>query len=501
MESSQIYLAFLESKKRMKSSNINLIIHKNNKNMLAPFYILNYNVNVAKNMCIDFFQVQSIMDHEIGHTVYCPITLKKHIQMVDYIERIMKIQKQNANFLLNLAGDMIVDYSIKKYNNSPLSHRCEIDKQQVQKNTNFSFMVLEEYYNIICQKKIFEVKDLKAKKCAKKCYDIVISNLIMENKVYEIVKFFENEIKKQEKNEQDFNNFLKNYTKITNTNKNFSSTQDSRQSKNKQDLKNKIADEMLNKKQSSGYSKNEKCMGIEIPEKELIKSKARRNIKIKGLNLSNRSGKIATCGYENWFLNDNSEHLDILESINNNGILIPEITTIKKSSKIGYDEISIGCPPMMLCIDTSGSMSYQNALISLCSFVEAARFYKVKVGLILFHTQVYLSEKPTYDYDKLIDKAFEKFESGGTTIINVIKKLREVSKNNFLNIMVTDWEDCNPKNLAQSFSSINGVSNITINFGRDSMSKYLKEIKINNLNELENSLIDLVNNVIKGGLN
>ena len=506
----EIISVHIHSQMRMRTPNIGLFIHESEKDMFAPFYILDHTVHVLRKECKDIYQTGSVMDHEMGHMVYCPGTLAKSQELLDNVMQQHDIADQGAHHLINVAGDMIVDFSIKEYHNSPLSHRLKVSLDSINKNkslgSNYFIQVLEHFYDLVCGENIFCVKDKEARGVGKQSYTIVRMNIPMENKVYKIIDLFKKEVEKRKQGEKELMEALQKASVVTGTNSDFSSTQDSSSAKDKQDLKNKMADakvDRLNDKQTRGCTKGDgdgSMMGVGLSDRDLIKAKARKNIRIKGLSITNKSGKIASCGYEQWQIDNNPEDLEFLESLQDGGIIIPGVTTLKKSPKMGYDEVSIGCPPIILCVDTSGSMSHYNALISLCSFVEAARHYMVKVGVVLFHQTVYYKKDATFDYDDLIDDCFNKLQSGGTSIRLAIEAVKDMKIADKLVVMVTDWEDYNEDELAAEFGRLQSSCTVTVNFGYKSV-KGCKEIKIPGTEELEDSLIDLVNNAVQAGVN
>ena len=332
----------------------------------------------------------------------------------------------------------------------------------------------------------------------------------MPNKVYNIVELFNNEANNQsgqngKSKDKSLSELGKQRSKITGAASDFSSTEESSESKDIQDYKNKVADEITKpqkegdgQKQSSGYS-NTGAFGVKLEKKDKIKARARRSIRIKGMHFTNLLGKETPISIGTWGVDNDASDLDILESLSNNGILIPEVTTLKNNYKTGFDKQKIGCPPIMLVVDTSGSMDYDHAMTSMCSFIETARFHNVKAGVMLFHSHVYYKHEATYDYDKLIDECFDSFECGGTSIQYAIDELNKLKDKNQLVIFVTDWEDSGISHLKKNFMGLPFKNKVTVNFGYEKVN-LPNEVNIKDTTELEDTLIDLVNkNVRLGG--
>lgn len=516
LQKHEIMVIFNDAQHRMHCPNITLNIHSTNKGMLAPFYILNYQVHVSQPDCIDMKATSSIMSHEMGHMIYAPKNLSIDFDLRKEVVEKLSLDPQQAGLMLNFAYDMIVDYSIKKYHNDPLKERL-LSMKKLKKNKQapksfFNTMIeaLEYFYNLVCKEAIFTGTNSVGRNIGEACYDIVVKYISMERKVYQILELLKKELKNAKKGnnsaEKELEEFLKRYTETTGTNKGFTSTQDSQSAKDADDLKEKAADSAvdskLSKSRSSSYSKGGNivvdALGVPLSERDLIRAKARKNIRIKSLAFNPTKGKNATCGFEGWSPDDSPEDLEVAETLQESGIAIPGVTTIKKINKLGFDDYASGCPPLMLVVDTSGSMSYEDAAISLCSFVEAGKKYHVQVGCILFADQAYSVIEPTIEYEKVINDSLDKFYSGGTDIRSAVEALNKIRLEKSMVVFVTDWEDNDPLDIANEALKVRAQDVITINFGRESVaSTGMKEIKIRDTSQLEDSLIDLVNDVVQ----
>lgn len=128
-------------------------------------------------------------------------------------------------------------------------------------------------------------------------------------------------------------------------------------------------------------------------------------------------------GYDQWFIGDEEEFLDIEASADSFGKVIPDLSTLKNIYEYGGHKLAsetIG--HVEICIDTSGSMtgeSLERAIDVGIALVEIAKKYEKTVALTTFSSGAWQGIPPTQNYD-LVEEIILRLEAdGGTNIRHV----------------------------------------------------------------------------------
>jgi hypothetical protein len=465
-------------------------------------FIINREVHVDMKSCEDKNQTRSCIRHEIGHTVYAPITIATAEHLIHHTKNLLRVEDQIAAMICNVAEDMIVDYNLVKDFNDDLPSRITKSIKKQKKNKNPFFNSIIEFYNICSKQTIIKITDKKAIEIAKKSYTIVGNVSSMFTKVIKIAKLYVEEARKQQNGLDQLKEALEKYIKHVSQNAGNHSTKTS-MNNNKNKYKEKIGDIKINRndKSSKGFSKDGGYYGVQFNDFDYYKFKARKNIRLKALQWRNKVGKVSKGALVGWNSHESPDELDMEQTMFDSGIIIPDVTTLKFEQKIGTDDVGKAMPDVLLSVDTSGSMNREDALISLFSFIEAARFYNVKCSIILFHYNVYLFNDFTIEYDYLQRQCYEKFQSGGTHILDAVNKIESMRPRGKLIVMVTDWEDNNNEECLSRLKKLDGENHVcTVVIGNHGDSSCIRgripTVHIKHEKELDNILIDLVREVM-----
>lgn len=496
--------AFSETRKDYRYPPMILVIDRNYE---TPFYMDFGTVHINDDLLVDFIEAKSIMRHEIGHTHFAPVSIKRHKKFIDIIQKELgsKADQWLCHEISNYFSDFVVDKAIIEEFKDDLKHRLEVMLPTVKtlnkgKYPDHAFWwILMEYYNKVVNEEILAVEDQKQREAGDKCYEIICSEKPMEEKLKEVARLLnQQEFMKDYQSIQDFKEFLEKLSKYLKTNTKRVVTKESMRDKNeaKKELEDLIDDSPENRALVGGLAK---ALGIELEPFDYYKGLARKKIQFKIKSQPKQSGKIIRGGLETWMLEDESEDLDIEESVLDSGLLIPEQTTLKWEKKFGTDEIAQVLPSMLLTIDTSGSMSSEKAIVSCFSFIELCRTYKTQFAIILFSDTAYYNCDFSTDYDKKEREIFNSYQSGGTALLpasNAIIKILS-NKEGSLVIFVSDLEAWDRNRAIDELRKIQKKHSIIfMTIDSDTKVQGFKQYFIKDLKELDRLVIENANNYL-----
>ncbi len=476
------------------------------------FFILNNTIFVPKQYCTSFMDTKDCMTHEIGHPMIAPIYIDNHLEFMDLTRKIYDnfIQEEFYHSVLNVIYDLIVNFKLTKHNKSNIM-RIQQDlivkesKGNLETKGEFIIPLLIEVGNLMLNEDRIEIKDKEVKMISKMVIEVLEKEYsTLYSKVENILNIIKrNTTEEMKKMSQDIIIIYND----TNGNGQFS-TQDSMNAKDAQVLKDNISKKLMSnqgndkKLSSRGYSKEGNIYGVSLSSYDYYIAKAKRNLRIHAPVFKYNNGKTDSAGFVIWRSDDEPDRLDIEETLSDAGIIIPEVTTLKEDYKKGSDDIGKGTPDIMVVLDTSGSMNPDKGLIALFTFLETAKFYNVKAGVMLFSSSEYYTRLPTNKYTELGTDLIKKFNSGGTDIMDAVKKLHKLNLRNTFIVMVTDWEDKNVNETAKEFAKLSKHNKIcSVNFGYDTpdvkkVKKHFEVIDIQNLDELDDILIQVTERVV-----
>ena len=155
---------------------------------------------------------------------------------------------------------------------------------------------------------------------------------------------------------------------------------------------------------------------------------------------------------EIWRIGDRIEELDVVQSLLNSPILIPNITTRKWTYKEGLGNlIEKEIPDLLIVLDSSGSMGwnytsrttrekgpYHTALVAAFASLHYAASKGAKFSIINFSNKADICNW-TSDYRKA-EKILLRYQGGGTFLpINEITNQCEKAEKNVLMFIITDF--------------------------------------------------------------
>jgi len=216
---------------------------------------------------------------------------------------------------------------------------------------------------------------------------------------------------------------------------------------------------------------------------------------------------------EIWRIGDRIEELDVVQSLLNSPIIIPNITTRKWVYKKGPGHlIERQIPDLLIVLDSSGSMGwnytsrstggkglYHTALVAAFASLHCAAKKGVKFSIINFSNRADICQW-TFDYNKAEDVLL-RYQGGGTFLpIKEIVKQCENAEKNVLVFIITDFGIYNWSkakkimiNLAQKGHKIVGFFIGSTKIPKEKFNTLLNKVKFYGIGNPK----DLINLVIK----
>jgi len=152
-------------------------------------------------------------------------------------------------------------------------------------------------------------------------------------------------------------------------------------------------------------------------------------------------------GYERWKVSMPLRELDVKASISKYGIIIPQVTTLKKCyDETGQEGGKGGSGSCIIIIDRSGSMAglrMERAIEAAVGIVEQARKHGDLVSAIAFNHRGRLLNPPSRDYEDITNKICGLIASGNTKIHKAFKIALEQPLDRYATFIITDcgWQD------------------------------------------------------------
>jgi hypothetical protein len=131
-------------------------------------------------------------------------------------------------------------------------------------------------------------------------------------------------------------------------------------------------------------------------------------------------------GSRAWSPDQPLERLDVEQSLETDGVVVPEITTVQRAHEPAtWSDGALGGLHVCLVIDDSGSTSGETSeceVEAALGVVEAARRFGDLTSLVVFGSSVTTSVRATRDYERVADAiALLSSDSGGTSLAPALR--------------------------------------------------------------------------------
>ncbi|MHA1631596.1 MAG: vWA domain-containing protein [Candidatus Freyarchaeota archaeon] len=164
------------------------------------------------------------------------------------------------------------------------------------------------------------------------------------------------------------------------------------------------------------------------------------------VNSINRTPREKFGGYGGWKINMPLREFDVKASMSKYGVIIPNVTTIRKVYKKGGEERKSRSGALVLIIDKSGSMcgsKIEKAIEASVALVEQARRSGDLVSVIAFDGDPWLISPPSRNYTKIINEICGLTADGATSISLALQMALEQRLSRHATFIITDciWGD------------------------------------------------------------
>jgi len=501
----------------------------------TPFYIECGAVFVNPDLLVDDTQAEYIFSHELGHMEVCPVSIKRTKRYMEVVAEELGIADQRysvdteiCHLIMNIFADMMVDKDDRVL--PLLAHGIECGLEKMEKLETVSanlkgpdskhpkhpfWLILMQYYISLTKRSYKGVKiPPREMDTGGKIYRIIVSLWPQEIKLRRVTKL----LAQQEfmKDYQQTRDFLKALDEALQKGWGQLRVKELMK-KTKEDLKREIADSVepgkkeklpgnvyvrgcaKRKKDKSFTFGMAKAAGVSFNDYDYLRAVGKKKIAFRVKIMQPSVGKIERGSMETWTPDDDVADLEVEDSMMNNPILLPGISTLKAEKRTGFEQAPT-IPPAMIILDTSGSMDRETGLIICYSFLSACEHYRTPASIILFSDTAYYSRGFTTDHEKMARDIFHKYASGGTDTFAAAKLAQSLlkSRGKSLVIFISDLECGNRDrtlNMLREFKQrghvivnivIKGYSSGNINL------KGLKSYIIESVNDISGIVVDEV---------
>ncbi len=239
--------------------------------------------------------------------------------------------------------------------------------------------------------------------------------------------------------------------------------------------------------------------GVDLDAFDYYLSKARINVRFKARVLKPAYSRTSAGSLEAWTLDDKAEDLEVEESLSESGVIIPEATTLQHERKKGFEEIGFANPRVLLVLDTSGSITIEDGLVTAFSIIEACKLNALEFAVILFSEKPYYTRPFSRSYLDAEQDIYHSYTAGGTQIARAAQRaqgLLENAKRSLL-IFVSDFStnDADYRDTLQILSELRRTHFVKPLVLRDSRSKVEVPggVEVYKASELQEIVIDTFN--------
>ncbi len=433
----------------------------------TPAYIENGKICINPEILEDLAHAEGIVAHEIGHMEICPVSVAKAKKYIMIVADELGVANDAyytdvdvCHQIMNVIADMIVDKDDRILKRLP--HRIKCDFESVKRRMKGKlpkhpfWLVLAQYYNLLIKKKMLQIPP-KEQETGKQAFRIITSLAPMEIKIRKVAKLLANQ--EFMKEYEEVKEFLKKLDAAMGKGLSRLNVRENLK-KNKGDLKRAIGDTVDTKQGKKGDEKTRaemakdkriligmaKAAKVEFNDYDYLRAVGRKKIEFNIKIMRPAVGRIVRGSLETWTPDDDVAELEIEDSIMNNPLLIPGLSTLKAEKKAGFEEAP-SIPPVLMVLDTSGSMDRTTAMIICYSFVAACEHYKTPASIVMFSHAPYFTAGFTEQYETFARKIFDNYRSGGTDTLSAASKAAGILRNRgrSLLIFISDFECYNKK--------------------------------------------------------
>ena len=395
---------------------------------------------------IDYFHIVSL--HEVSHYQIIPYDGLTNAKL---LRAAMENVNQNyAPIVVNVFADLIIDY--KLYKNYPDLITWEVEttydhiksKGKVSDFTKFLFRAYEKMWNIdIIHDETLKEMDPLTEKVAKIILKDFEDESTWEKKVSTVARYLNNLIqdtfsmigkntkcdKGKEKRKSPGGAFIEIPKDILEVMDNPLESKNSDKLKENEDELRQKAEEFAKNIPYSEFGGPARQAGIlldGIPLATWYRGLAKNLIEIRILE-EKPSGQLPVYP-EVWRIGDPIEELDVVQTLLNSPVIIPNLTTRKWAFKEGPGHlVEKQIPDLLLVLDSSGSMKwnytsriergrgpYHVALVAAFAALHYAANKGVKFSIINFSNKADICQW-TYDFKKA-ERVLLRYQGGGTLL-------------------------------------------------------------------------------------
>ncbi|MEW6558014.1 MAG: hypothetical protein AB1349_11800 [Elusimicrobiota bacterium] len=408
-------------------------------NAYAPFYIKNMRIYICLKAIKSTEMLKMVFRHEIGHSQFAPVSIdntKKHIKILEQTTGISDLEI--IILLLNVIYDIIVEFELVKIRSNHIEESLKpvMNKFKKIKDLNFGMNILGAFYNNFLPQDMQIEVEKEYKEISTNIVNILDSNSTLDEKVKSMAEVLIFEARRQADWLNQLRRFFAQVAELLLRNLRHISDE------NQPPVHIKTPTLTHRKRR---YKYRSPCyypllfnFNRLAESFEYYLSKASRNVEIKFPDIE-RFQKLPELNL--WNTHEPIELLELDESVSQEGILLPEITTYKFRQDIIDNESLL--QRIVISADTSGSMNKELTITTIFSLIETARKYASEVAVILFANSEYFSNEFTRNYDGLMKQIYKNYGAGGadnkTTGTNIIKKLLFCTENNLI-VFISDWQ-------------------------------------------------------------
>lgn len=421
-------------------------------------------IRVNPDIFADVLHAEGILAHEIGHIEICPASVAKGKRYLEIVAE--ELGKADSNYysdmelchtIMNVIADMIVDKDERILRRLP--HRMDCDLRYMKKKmkgklpTHPFWLILTQYYSILVKKKLVPVPP-KEQETGKKAHRIITSLAPTEIKIrkmahlladQEFMKQYEEMKKFMQQLDDAMGKALSKLKARENTSADPGAVKraigdavETRQGKGKGNAGAPAAGSEKEKRLLIGLAT---AAHVDFDDYDYLRAIGRKKIEFTIKIQRPSVGKVVRGSLEPWTPDDEASELEVEDSVMNSPMLIPGVSTLKAEKKMGYEEAP-SVPPVLMVLDTSGSMDRDDALVICYSFLSACESYKTPASVILFSGMPYYSAPFTENYEELARGIYNGYCGGGTDTLRAAQEAGEKlhGRPKSLLIFISDFE-------------------------------------------------------------
>ncbi|MCX6695207.1 MAG: VWA domain-containing protein [Candidatus Altiarchaeota archaeon] len=438
-----------------------------------------------------------IFRHETCHIWHNPVNTKGYREMMLAALQEVRLNEKMAYTVANMTSDYIVDSLNIERLNDQVAHgnKVLLENYVKEKGPMDEFQKLHfGVYNFITGVK--KVKDKRILPYSKKIYDIASGNMPPEYKTREIAKivrnFIEDELKQSLSSQALANSLAAAGVKAPSL-------------KDQMDGKLEEAVSEMEFKDQSDFAGFGQALGVELKPYLFYRSMARRKIQFSVKTLRPSGGRQERTGYRPWTIEDDSDRLDVAATLEDSGVLLPNVNTLQEQFRRGTEIIGEGIPQILMVLDSSGSMPQETALVTIYSLIESARVNGIPVGIVVFSDDVvYSSKKIGYAYDAMEEDIHDTYASGGTRMVPALKEAERIlaKEKQTLVMMISDFQLGDPadsKKMIDNLKPKHKTCILHIAYGKEDMLKEYgnhKVIEVPDLGALDSRVVEEYNTMV-----